>query len=272
MPLAVGEGAAGLAAVGLLPGGRAVLLAGCRCGPLLLAVPVLGWGGRVLAAGLGSLLLAPLLAPAVQLGVADGAPLLPLCLRELLIGGALTLAAAVPWAVARSAGALLDDLGSAGPGSWRRRPLAAQLYAALALALFFGLGGARIGVTALAASYELLPLSRTAAAGSVEVVAAVGPGLMGLAAGLLRLTLALALPLLCAQLAAELLLAVGSRWLGLAAHRASGRQPAAQSLIWLGVVLLGALALYPELGRLIPQSAAMLRQALDALAPIFRAP
>lgn len=56
--------AAGALPLGLVPG-AALLLVGCRCGPLLLAVPGLGWAGRGVALGLGTLLAAPLLAPAL---------------------------------------------------------------------------------------------------------------------------------------------------------------------------------------------------------------
>lgn len=266
-------GALSWAAPGFGQSAASVLLAGCRCGPLLLAVPMLGVGGRIVALGLGTLLLAPLLGPAVAVGARTGAALLPLCLRELLIGGALTLAASLPWATARSVGALFDDYGRPPAFKGRATPLAAQLYGALALAIFFGLGGARIAVTALAASYELLPLPHAAAPeASAAAVASTAQGLILLGRPLLPLVLALALPLLCAQLLAELFVAVLARGLRQTPEHRPRRHSAATSLIWLVVLLLGAHALVPGMGHLISRSPAMLRAALDALAPIFKAP
>ncbi len=262
-----------LVAPGFAQSAAAVLLVGCRCGPLLLAVPMLGVGGRLVALGLGTLLLAPLLGPAAAVGARTGAALLPLCLRELLIGGALTLAASLPWATARSVGALFDDYGRPRSFKGRDTPLAAQLYGALALAIFFGLGGARIAVTALAASYELLPLPHAAFPAATAAAAASAAQSLGLLSRqLLPLVLALALPLLCAQLLAELFVAVFAKWLRQAEEPRPRRRSAATSLIWLVVLLLGAHALFPSMGHLINRSPAMLRAALDALAPIFKAP
>lgn len=261
-------------ALGFAPG--ALLLVGCRCGPLLLAVPGLGWAGRGVALVLGTLLAAPLLAPALPVAPLLGSHLLPLCLRELLIGAALTLAAALPWAVVYSVGALVDGARVGRPGP-DRRPLAAPLYGALALALFFGLGGARVVVTALAASYELLPLlaapQSPARAGAASLAGAGAASLAGagrslavLSGQLLGLALRLALPLLGAQLLAELLLALGRRYI--APRPSPSRQsPAAGSLVWLAVLLLGVYALLPQLRQLMTLLPGLLRQALDALTP-----
>lgn len=250
----------------------AVLLAGCRCGPLLLSLPMLGLGGRLVALGLGTLLLAPLLGPAIEVGTRAGAALLPLCLRELLIGGALTLAASLPWATARAVGALVDEYGRPQHLKGRDTPLAAQLYGALALAIFFSLGGARIAVAALAASYELLPLPRTDAPEAAAAATAAAQSLILLGRQLFPIVLALALPLLCAQLLAELFVAILAKWLGRTKEPRPRRQSAATSLIWLLVLLLGARALVPSMGHLMSRSPAMLRTALDALAPLSKAP
>ena len=253
-------------ALGFAPG--ALLLVGCRCGPLLLAVPGLGWAGRGVALVLGTLLAAPLLAPALPVAPLLGSHLLPLCLRELLIGAALTLAAALPWAVVYSVGALVDGARVGRPGA-DRGLLAAPLYGSLALALFFGLGGARVVVTALAASYELLPLlaapQSLAGAGAASLVAS-GRSLAVLSGQLLGLALRLALPLLGAQLLAELLLALGRRYV--APRPSPSRQsPAAGSLVWLAVLLLGVYALLPQLRQLMTLLPGLLRQALNALTP-----
>lgn len=270
LPLPGGVWAQGIA-LWAGPGAAAVLLVACRCGPLLLAVPMLGVGGRLLALGLGTLLLAPLLVPTVRMAELHGSQLLPMCVRELLIGGALALAAAVPWAVATAVGSLADELRGDERGKLRRRPIAAQLYGALALALYFGLGGARIGLTALAASYELLPLPGAAlATPAAAALTAAGQGVVTLSGRLLGLALQLALPLLCAQLGAELLVTLGARWRVLPMDRGARRIPAGRSLIWLVVLIVGARALFPELGRLVVHSPALLRQALDALAPLGR--
>jgi type III secretory pathway component EscT len=247
----------------LLPPSGALLLLGCRCGPLLLAVPGLGWAGRGAALLLGTLLAAPLLAPALPASAGLGPRLVPLALHELLIGGVLTLAAALPWAVVYSVGALLD--GGRGHDAAPRR-VAAPVFGALALALFFGLGGARIVVTALAASYELLPVLPLAAAPVGTSLAPAGQSLAGLSGQLLAVALRLALPLLGAQLLAELLLALGG---GLLSPRQPQRRraPVASSLLGLAVLLLGAHALLPQLRQLMLWLPALLRQALDALAP-----
>lgn len=254
-------------ALGFAPG-EALLLVGCRCGPLLLAVPGLGWAGRGVALALGTLLMAPLLAPALAAAPLLGPQLLPLCLRELLIGGALTLAAALPWAVVYSVGALVDSA-RVGQSGADRSPLAAPLYGSLALALFFGLGGARVVVTALAASYELLPLlaaPQLPAGPAAASLAGAGRSLVVLSGQLLGLALRLALPLLGAQLLAELLLALGRNY---AAPKPSSsrRPPAISNLVWLGVLLLGVHALLPQLRQLMTLLPGLLRQALNALAP-----
>lgn len=258
--------AAGALPLGLVPG-AALLLVGCRCGPLLLAVPGLGWAGRGVALGLGTLLAAPLLAPALPPAALLGPRLLPLCGRELLIGGALTLAAALPWAVAYSVGALVDSARADRSGA-DRGPLAASLYGSLALALFFGLGGARVVVTALAASYELLPLlaAPQPPAGAGESLAGAGRGLAALSGQLLGLALRLALPLLGAQLLAELLLALGRKY-AFPRQPPPQRSPVAGGLLWLAVLLLGVHALLPQLRQLMTRLPALLRHALDALAP-----
>lgn len=269
----VAGGALPVAAAGFGLSATAFLLTGCRCGPLLLALPVLGLGGRLLALGLGTLLLAPLLGKAVAVGAAADAALLPLCLRELMIGGALTLAASVPWATARAAGALVDDVGRPRQMGGRGASLAAPLYGTLALALFFGLGGARMAATALAASYELLPLPRTAAPATTAAAAASAAQSLARVFGqLFPLVLALALPLLCAQLLAELGTVVFARWLDAAPADRRRRSSALSSLIWLLALLLGTQVLVTSLGRLLKLSPATLRTALDALVPIFKAP
>jgi type III secretory pathway component EscT len=247
---------------GLAPGGAALVLAACRCGPLLLAVPMLGLWGRVTALVLGTLLVTPLLLPAVAATGLAGAALLPLCARELLVGATLALAAALPWAVAHSVGSLVDGLGSAGPLGGSPNRVAAQLYGALALALFFGLGGARLTLLALAASYELLPLPTPQ---HPEPVAGwrggSAQGLVTLSGRLLWLAIRLALPLLCAQLLAELLLTLPGRFGPLPCR--SRTVPALRSLVWLGVLLVGAHALFPAFRQLLAAWPSLVRQALD---------
>ena len=264
--------AANLVGPWLRHGGALLLLAGCRCGPLLLAVPLLGIAGRVVALLFGTLLVAPLLAPAISAslgaasGVGGGLTLMPLCLRELLIGGTLALAAALPWAVASSVGTLLDGVRNPRPTEPTQSREAARLYGALALALFFAIGGARSTVSALAASYELLPLPTPqqplseALSGSF---ASAARGLVLLSGRLLGLAIRLALPLLAAQLLAELLVTLPGRWLGLTANRPPRAPSPMRSLIGLGVLLLGAYALFPEFRKLLFLWPTLLRPALE---------
>ena len=268
MPALSGVAAAELLAAWLRHGALALLVVGCRCGPLLLAVPLLGVLGRGVALLLGTLLLAPLVAPALPASLGGptllglGAAIVPLCLRELLIGGTLTLAAALPWAVAQSVGSLLEG-GRPRPGIATCSRQAAPLYGVLALALFFGLGGARTALTALAASYELVPLTcppHPVAGPDSGSPAGSAQGLILLSARLLWLALRLAVPLLFAQLLAELLLALPGRWLG--QHRPSPRPSPVRSLIGFGVLLLGAHALFPEFRKLLILWPALLSQAL----------
>ena len=271
MPVLSGFAAVEFVVPWLRHGGVLLLVAACRCGPLLLAVPLLGILGRVVALSFGTLLVAPLLAPAIAAAgpaLFDVGPaLLTLCLRELLLGGTLALAAALPWAVAHSVGALLDDGRSSRPTESPRRRDAAQLYGALALALFFALGGARIVLTALAASYELVPLptpQHPLVASPTGALLSSGQALILLSGRLLWLAIRLALPLLGAQLLAELLVALPGHWLAPPTNRPSqGRSPL-RSLIWLGVLYLGAQALFPEFRKLLILWPSLLRLALDA--------
>jgi type III secretory pathway component EscT len=218
----------------------AVLLVACRGGPLLLALPLVRWRGRLIALILGTLLLAPLAAPTVGRTPLDGW----LCARELLIGATLALSAALPWAAARSVGALLDSVG--GPDQ-RRAGGAATLYGAVAVAAFFALGGARTAALGLAASYELLPLPPRA---PVLLTGPSAQSLTTLGAQLFVLTAHLALPLLAAQLLAELLVALLARG-STGARRRSADLSLVRVLLWLGVLWLGVRALAPGLRQLI---------------------
>lgn len=215
----------------------AVLLTACRCGPLLLALPLLRLGGRLVALILGTLLVAPLALPLLGRAPLDGW----LCAREVLIGATLALAAVLPWAVARSVGALLDSV-----GGWDRpcAGSAATLYGAVALAAFFALGGARTAVLGLAASYELVPLSAQAPALTTA------PSLATLGARLLVFIAHLGLPLLAAQLLAELLVTLLARG-SAGARRRSADLSGVRVLLWLGVLWLGIWALGPALRQLI---------------------
>lgn len=194
-----------------LPAGLAwgLLLALCRVGPLLLAVPLLGWVGRLLLLGGAMALLGPLLVPSIlaslgefKLESAEFWQLVPLFWHELGIGLLLLCAAMLPWAWLRSAGRLLDE-----PGDATLR----QLSGFLALSLFFALGGATLMVTVLGASYAVLPLPPL----KNPTLAFALPARDFLAAGarLFALALALALPVLSARLVAEFGLALLMRTL-----------------------------------------------------------
>lgn len=179
--------------------GWGLLLALCRVGPLLLGVPLLGWGGRLLLLGAAMALVGPLLMPSILANLggmavksADLWQLAPLFWHELGIGGLLLCGALLPWAWLRSAGRLLDE-----PGDATLR----QLGEALALSLFFALGGATLLVTVLGTSYAVMPLP---ALGKPTLAFALpARDLLAASGRLFALALALALPVLSARLVAE---------------------------------------------------------------------
>lgn len=241
------------------------LLALARCGPLVVLLPLGGLVVRLVSAGVLVSVVAPLLGDAASgqlrgLGI-DGAgslwQLTPLFARELLVGSTLALGALLPILVARSAGALVDaqlPLAEHGREDDRAPGPVTRLYGLLALALFFGLGGARILCAALSTSYQLLP----------PAVAPLRPTAGVLLVGkLLGLALWLGLPVLAAQLGAQLALGLILRVLAPAGP--DRRHPGLASLLWLLGLLLGTAAVVAGQRSLLGGVPALLRDALDGL-------
>lgn len=178
----------------------------CRSAPLFVAVPFVGWGGRLLLLGLFAGLLGPLLLPYGLQGAAHPTQLAPILVHELGVGLFLLLGALLPWAILRAAGSILDVLRADGLGEG---PLA-QLCGLLALCLFFGGGGASLVIAALSKSYAVAPLPAVGATVALHL----SPHLVITAGGqLFGLALKLALPLVGAWLCALLGLSLIYRFL-----------------------------------------------------------
>lgn len=253
----------------------AALLVAARVGPALLLLPFLGILGRALLLLGAVAVLLPLGVVRPDAELAEPLLLLPLLLRELSVGAALALGAALPWLIGRGAGAWLDRVRDP---EVRRGPLAA-LYGLLALALLFGLGGGRVAVQALARSYELAPV-RTAPSVKTDVVRQTIPTPQPqlkpppspaepvlLVGKLFALALWMGLPTFLAQLGAELVLVLARRAFALTdtypLERPSSR--ALRAALFPLALLLGAGAAVATLLRVIAAQPALLGQVLDAL-------
>lgn len=209
----------------------ATLWAAARMAPLGLVAPPFGraWAARAVVAAL----LTAAVVPFVMAQPAPPAEALP---AEVLLGLLLGLVAALPFAAAEAAGALLD----AGVQPWRLRtgargPLA-DAYALFALALFASVDGPRRVAAAAGRSYLALPLGHAPAA---EVLA-VGARLVTVGA-------AVAAPGLAALLVAELGLALMGR-----VQPALGRAVEAAPLRALALVLAAAAGVYSAARVLAP--------------------
>ena len=205
----------------LAPDLLAVVLAWARVGPALWIAPFLG--GRtvppVVRVGFSltlAILLAPQLLPLVR--PLFGAPTmfwLALLVKEALVSAALGFVVALVFLGAEAAGRLADAVRGASlsevwiPQLGRQSSPLGDFYFQFSVILFLSLGGHRIFVTALGASYEVLPL-------------AFFPGTQGLAsfawlstrltADLLLLALTLAAPVVAALLLADAALGMVNRF------------------------------------------------------------
>jgi flagellar biosynthesis protein FliR len=216
-------------------------LAGARMVPLALVATPLGgpsWLARALTALLLTVAAAPFVPATPLVSTTDAA-----WVTEPLVGLLLGLMAALPFAAARAAGALVD-LG-VHPWRWRsyappaaRAPLG-DAYGLLALALFAAVDGPGRTLRAALASYVALPVG---AAPSLPAVLALGATLAATA-------VALAAPALAALLMADLVLALVARVqpaLGRAVDAAPLRAAAAL-LVLAGGVYAASRALAPSL-------------------------
>jgi len=241
-----------------------------RLAPMTVVLPVLGLPSRpVVASGALSLTVALCLWPVALLSssaLPDGAlPLLPLALRELLIGGVLALALAGPLLSLRWAGALADrlldpDSGQAPAagaiGDAQADTPLSSLYLWCGLLLLLSMGGHRLVIETMGGHLIDTPIGATAA------VSALRPALLGSArvvGDALLLSVSLAAPVLIAAVVIEL----GGGLLARLTDRGAGPAPLSiRRLLLIGVVMVGA----PMLVGRLP---ALFRDALERAATIL---
>lgn len=208
--------------------GHATLLAAARMGPLALVAAPFGraWLARSIVGALLAAAALPLVA--AQPEASFGA--LP---AELVVGLWLGLVAALPFAAAQAAGALVD----LGVHARRRQGPIAEGYFLFALALFAAVDGPRLVAVAAGRSYLAWPIGHAPTAGQL------------LAAGthLVAAGVAVAAPALAAMLVAELALALVGR-----VQPELGRSVAAAPLRALTVLLVAAAAVYAGARALAP--------------------
>jgi len=201
------------------------LLAVARVAPVAVIAPPFGFGRSVgLRVAIAGMLVA-LVAPALPSSAAPS-----LAWRELLVGLALGVIAAVPFAAAQAAGLLVDR--ARDPDG--RGPLG-TLFGLLALALFAAMNGPRLLVVALVQSYVAFPVGAELAPGAGAAIA------LDAGAQLVGAGLTLAAPALAAVVLVELAVGFVAR-----AQPALEGAIEASSLRTLAVVIvlsLGALAL-----------------------------
>jgi flagellar biosynthetic protein FliR len=167
-----------------------------------------------------------------------------------VVGVALGIVAAVPFAAARAAGALVDR--ARDPDG--RGPLG-TLFSLMALALFAAMNGPRLLVIAVAQSYVAFPVGGNLAPGAAVALEA-GARLIG--AGLV-----LAAPALAAMVLVELMLGLVAR-----AQPAVGEAVEAAPLRTLTVVIVLGLATVTLAGALLGEGG--LRGLAGALADAVR--
>lgn len=234
----------------------AVGLGAARTLPITWLVPALG-GPRVapeIRVGLGvmlAVLCLPILLPAVAAvpqGMNGPAVLLNmgpmgwaiLLVRELLVGLTVGLCTGAAFRAAEAAGRLADVVRGANlaevlsPTSDERTSPTGDLYLFMAVVLFLEMGGMRFLVSALARSYEAVPIGQPLTAANLRPAAAL---VVFTTAKLLESAVALAAPVLVALWIADVALGV--------VGRAAPQIPIyfaampAKALLGLGVVLVG---------------------------------
>ena len=226
--------------------GAALALAAARVGPLAMVAAPFGraWTARAIV---GALLVAVVL-PAVMAQPAASMSALP---SELVVGLLLGVVAALPFAAAEAAGALVGvglhpwrarrgAAASGGASASDGRPLA-DAYALFALALFAVADGPRLVAVAAGKSYLAWPIGQAPSAAQ----------LVGVGAQLVATAIAIAAPPLAAMLVAELLLALVAR-----VQPALGRAVDAAPLRALAILLVAAGAVYSVAHVLAPTMSA----------------
>lgn len=164
--------------------------------------------------------------------------LLPLLLRELLVGAVYGLAFALPLLAVGWGGELIDRLRGAQQSAPDEPPPVGQLYAWLAVTIFFVAGGHRLVLESLASSIVTMPVGTiTPLAGPLELAL----GTARLVGDALRTALSLLLPVGLTLLGAELCLSLSLR--AAVSLSAVASLAGVRSLLALSVVLLGLPAL-----------------------------
>jgi flagellar biosynthesis protein FliR len=192
---------------GLGVDGLTVLLCAARVVPICLFAPLAGGGVAPGAVRLGTAaVLVAFLAP--RLSTRVGAANLPLALlAEVLLGSVLALVAAVPLFAARMAGSLADAARAVSPPDGQS-PLATWLEL-LALMLFFALGAHLVLIGNLAETFRSLPVGLAPVDPSRLL-----PLVLDASAHVFEAAIAVAAPLLLAQLFAEVAVVVAGRIAG----------------------------------------------------------
>ncbi|HEY4239241.1 MAG TPA: flagellar biosynthetic protein FliR [Kofleriaceae bacterium] len=150
---------------------------------------------------------------------------LAIAAREVVIGAALGIAAAIPLLAASAAGRIVDRASSArGPGPYR------ALFGVLAAAVFVGIDGHIAVVRAVATSYRAVPLVDA----QPSVLAALG--------GLVPAAVHLAVPWLVTAAVVEIAAGVGLRLAGRAALHAPTAAAVPAALVMMTATLVGVLA------------------------------
>lgn len=242
----------------------ALALAAARTVPLAWLAPVLG-GPRVAPSfrvGLG-VLLALLCVPSVAAGLPSAiaasahpiampgaATLVLVGLREVLVGATIGFCVGAMFRAAESAGALVDGWRGAPVGeaasvvSGERASPISDLYLLMAVLVFFELGGVRILASALARSYEAVPVlgpgpgARALRPAAELVVACVGK--------LIASAVGLAAPVLVGTWLADVALGLIARAVPQIPLRLAAAP--ARALLGLGAVLLAVGSLDAALG------------------------
>jgi flagellar biosynthesis protein FliR len=147
--------------------------------------------------------------------------------RELVLGGTLGIAAAVPLVAAATAGRLVDA--AAPPGQAYR-----ALFGVLAAAVFVGIDGHVTLVTAIADSYAAVPM-----------LDAVQPGVLASLAALIALAVKLAIPWLVTAAVVQLAIGIGVRLGGraVAGVPIAAATPAALVMMTAALVATAAIAI-----------------------------
>jgi type III secretory pathway component EscT len=216
--------------------GGAVVVAAARMGPLAMIAAPFGraWLARAIVAAL-------LVAAVWPFVVARPLATMSALPAEIVVGLLLGIVAALPFAAAEAAGALVD----VGLHPWRARrgergPLA-DAYFLFALALFAVADGPRLVALAAGRSYLAWPIGQAPSAAQV----------IGVGAELVATAVSVAAPPLAAMLVAELALVLVAR-----VQPALGRAVDAAPLRALAVLLVAAGAVYSVAHLLAPTMSA----------------